>query len=66
MPSYPPPVNAVTPVCTICGQAVFCGGPQCPSSSLPLPPDGVPMVSEAYSQVTALNPITGQGIPQVG
>ena len=43
MPSLPGPKVAVQPTCTQCGSATFCGGPECPSSSLQLAPDQVPM-----------------------
>jgi hypothetical protein len=42
MPSYPAPKVAVQPTCQECGSATYCGGPQCPSSTLQLAPDQVP------------------------
>lgn len=46
MPSYPAPKVAVQPTCVQCGSATYCGGPQCPSSTLQLAPDQVPMTQE--------------------
>lgn len=64
----PPPNPAVTPTCQACGQTVFCGGganpqgsgPNCPSSTLPLPPDQVVMVLEQFQNVTVWNYQDGQ------
>lgn len=64
----PPPGVAVTPTCRACGSTVFCGGgqspvgsgPQCPSSTLPLPPDQVVMVLEQYQNVQVWNYQDGQ------
>lgn len=50
-----PVLPAITPSCPRCGQVVFCGGPQCPSASLPLAPDGVPMTQEVFSSVQVWN-----------
>ncbi len=80
-PSYPnigggPPLPAVTPTCTVCGSAIYCGGPSCPNAavgvSLPLLPlgyDGVPQISAAYISVAvkAVNgPSAGFYVPGYG
>lgn len=47
-----PPVAAVNQTCRVCGSAVYCGTPLCPSSALPVGYDAVPQVSTAYVSVT--------------
>lgn len=51
MPSLPAPKVAVNPTCSVCGSATFCGGPQCPSSTLQLAPDGVAQNNEIFISV---------------
>lgn len=51
MPSYPAPKVAVNPTCTQCGSTVYCGAPSCPSATLQLAPDGVPMNSQGFLSV---------------
>lgn len=56
-----PPLPAVTPTCSKCGQPIYCGGPNCPnapptfgisgaqiSALLPLGYDQVPMINAPY------------------
>lgn len=51
----------VYPWCTLCGGAVFCGGPKCPNQPLlPLAPDQVPMVQETFQSVQVWNAQQGQ------
>lgn len=66
MPSYPPPKLTVTLTCTQCGSTCYCGGGQCPSVSLPLPPDQKPMISCAYISVAVKSTATGFYIPGAG
>lgn len=59
MPNYPAPKVAVTPTCTQCGSAVYCGGgAQCPSSSLQVAPDGAGMLQSIYISVPVLQRIS--------
>ena len=57
-----PPLAAVNPTCRVCGSTVYCGAPNCPSSSLPLGYDGVPQNSELYISVTVFWPGISGGI----
>lgn len=58
MPPLPPPKVAVTPTCTQCGSATYCGGPKCPSSTLQLAPDGVPMNNQTFVSVPQLQHVS--------
>lgn len=51
MPSYPPPLTRVNTYCQICGSSVYCGGPQCPSSSLSVAYDGGTQLAEQYISI---------------
>lgn len=51
MPSYPPPLTRVNTYCQICGSSVYCGGPQCPSSSLSVAYDGGTQLAETFISV---------------
>jgi hypothetical protein len=53
-----PPLPAVNPTCSVCGQAVWCGGPNCPNNPvsggaalLPLGYDAAPQVSTVFLSV---------------
>ena len=50
-PVYPPPIAAVNTHCKICGSSVYCGGPQCPSSSLSVAYDGGTQLAERYISI---------------
>lgn len=51
MPSLPGPIVAVNTHCRICGSAVYCGGPQCPSSSLSVAYDGGTQLASRYISI---------------
>ena len=46
-----PPIAAVNQTCRVCGSAVYCGTPLCPSAALPVGYDAVPQVSTVYVSV---------------
>lgn len=49
-----PPGVAVNPTCSACGGAVYCGGPTCPSSSLPVGYDGTDQLNTQYLSVATV------------
>ncbi len=53
-----PPLPAVNPTCTVCGQPIWCGGPNCPNNPvsggaplLPVGYDGVKQVATVFLSV---------------
>lgn len=61
-PHYPTPIDAVNTHCRICGSAVYCGGAQCPSSSLSLAYDQVPQNQETFISVAVWWPGISGGV----
>jgi hypothetical protein len=49
-----PPLAAVNPTCSVCGQAVWCGGPNCPNNPVSGSAALLPVGYDAVKQVATI------------